>query len=258
MYLGIDVGSVSTNAVIINETGETIGYTILPSGYNHKQTVERAIEQLCKDTGVLREEIIRIIGTGYGRRNIPNTYNTVTEITCHAVGVRHLYQTARTIIDIGGQDSKVIQLSEDGLVDNFKMNDKCSAGTGRFLEVMAGVMGMDIEEFARSGLDSTNIYKISSVCTVFAESEVISGVSKGIPREDLIAGIYQAIVERVLALAGFIDDNENVILTGGVAKNMGVVEFMKKRIPNLIIPFEPQISGALGAALIAIQDGYIT
>lgn len=258
MYLGIDVGSVSTNVVMLNQTNHIKGYTIIPSGYNHKQTVEQAMLQICSKTGVSQDSILRIVGTGYGRRNIPNTYSTATEITCHALGTFHLHRNAKTIIDIGGQDSKIIRLSKDGLVDSFTMNDKCSAGTGRFLEVMASIMNMDLEEFSISGLKAKKIYKISSTCTVFAESEVISGVSKGVQRESIIAGIYQAIVERIFALAGIYDANENVILTGGVAKNMGVVEFMKKRLHNLTVPFEPQITGALGAALIAAQDGTIT
>lgn len=255
MYLGIDIGSVSTNAVILNNESKIIDYTILPSGYNHKQTVEDIINGICKKTKIAQKDIDKIIGTGYGRNNIPNTYKTVTEITCHAVGVSYLYKDTEIVIDIGGQDSKVIRLSKEGFVENFVMNDKCSAGTGRFLEVMAGIMKMDLEEFSTYGLKSDNPYKVSSTCTVFAESEVISGVSKGIKREDIIAGIYESIVRRVLALAGNLGGSKRIVLTGGVAKNMGVVEYMKKKLPNIKVPFEPQITGALGAALIAFYDG---
>ncbi len=255
MYLGIDIGSVSTNAVIINNKSKIIGYTILPSGYNHKQTVEDIIYGVCQKTKINQKDIDKIIGTGYGRGNIPNTYKTVTEITCHAVGVHHLYKNTEIVIDIGGQDSKVIKLSKEGFVENFVMNDKCSAGTGRFLEVMAGIMNMDIMEFSSYGLKSKNPYKVSSTCTVFAETEVISGVSKGIKREDIIAGIYESIVRRVLSLAGNVNSNKGIVLTGGVAKNMGVVEYMKRKLPNIKVPFEPQITGALGAALIACYDG---
>lgn len=255
MYLGIDIGSVSTNAVIVNNESKLIDYTILPSGYNHKQTVEDLIKNVCEKSKINKKDINRIIGTGYGRGNIPNTYKTVTEITCHAVGVHYLYKDTDIVIDIGGQDSKVIRLTNDGFVENFIMNDKCSAGTGRFLEVMAGIMKMDIVKFSTYGLKSKNPYKISSTCTVFAESEVISGVSKGIKREDIIAGIYESIVRRVLSMTGNINCYNKIVLTGGVAKNMGVVEYMKKQLPNIRIPFEPQITGALGAALIACYDG---
>jgi predicted CoA-substrate-specific enzyme activase len=253
--MGIDIGSVSTEAVIVNDKKEIIEYIILPSGYNHRQTAEEIIKAVCDKAAINKCDLKRIFGTGYGRRNIPGTYKTVTEITCHTIGVRHLYQDANIIIDIGGQDSKVIWLAENGFVENFIMNDKCSAGTGRFLEVMAGIMKMDMQEFSSWGLKAERIYPISSTCTVFAESEVISGISAGIPSEEIIAGIYQSITERILTLAGILKESSNeIILTGGVAKNLGVVEFIKKRVPGIKIPFEPQITGALGAALLAGYD----
>ena len=155
------------------------------------------------------------------------------------------------MIDIGGQDSKVIRMARDGFVESFVLNDKCSAGTGRFLEVMAGVMKMDIKTFSVCGLMSQRPCNISSTCTVFAESEVISEIAKGREKEDIIAGIYKAIVDRTLAMAGSIDITCKVILTGGVAKNKGIVAYMRRKIPNLRIPLESQITGALGAALIA-------
>ncbi len=254
MYLGIDIGSVSTNAVVLNQKGEIMGYSILPSGYNHKQTVADIIQMICKNARIQKDEINKIVGTGYGRENINGTCKTVTEITCHAVGVRYLYKDADIIIDIGGQDSKVTRLSKEGYVERFSMNDKCSAGTGRFLEVMAGIMNMDMDEFSVCGLKAKNVYKISSTCTVFAESEIISGISKGVRREEIIAGIYHSIVNRILALAGDLNESDSVVLTGGVAKNQGVVEYMRKMLPNIKVPEEPQITGALGAALMAYYD----
>lgn len=249
MYLGIDIGSVSTNAVIVNKYGEIIAYEVMPSGYHHKETIAEISKLVCQKANISPKKINKIIGTGYGRRNIPGTYKVLTEITCHAIGVKQLYQNVETIIDIGGQDSKFIKLSKDGVVEDFTMNDKCSAGTGRFLEVMSRVMEMDMDEFSRCGLTADHIYRISNTCTVFAESEIISGVSKGIKRNEIVAGIYQSIVDKIMNLAGNIDYNGNIVLTGGVAKNTGVFSFLKQKMPNITVPFEPQITGALGAAL---------
>lgn len=251
MYLGIDIGSTSANAVLIDESCGILAFEITDSGYDHRETVLTLIHSVCNKTGILQKEIKRIAATGYGRYNVPFADKTVTEITCHGTGVFHLFPDAQLVIDIGGQDSKVIRMAKDGYVESFALNDKCSAGTGRFLEVMAGVMKMDIEAFSTSGLASKRPCKISSTCTVFAESEVISEIAKGRAKEDIIAGIYEAIVNRVLAMAGPVDTACKVILTGGVAKNKGIAASMKRRIPDLRIPFEPQLTGALGAALIA-------
>jgi len=250
MYLGIDIGSVSINAVMIDHKKTILGYKIGDSGYDHKDSIEKIITHMCRKTGINKSDIKKIIGTGYGRKNIPGAHKSVTEITCHAIGVRHLFPQAENIIDIGGQDSKVIQLSNSGFVETFFMNDKCSAGTGRFLEVMAGVMKMDMKQFSECGLLSEKPYKISSTCTVFAESEVISGIAKGVPKEDIIAGIFESIAARCLLMAYGMDIDKETILTGGVAKNKGIIKYITKRIPRLKIPPEPQITGALGAALI--------
>lgn len=172
--------------------------------------------------GAEENQIDRIAGTGYGRRNIEAADLIVTEITCHAVGARYFCPEVNTVIDIGGQDSKVIRLNGDGTVDDFAMNDKCSAGTGRFLEVMAMVMEVDLQEFAQMGLRSKRPYTISQTCTVFAESEIISGIAKGIPKEDLVAGLYRSIVNRILGMLYGLDRTVKTVLTGGVAKNLGL------------------------------------
>lgn len=255
MYMGIDVGSVSINAVLIDDNKNIVDYVIDYSGYNHKQSIEKIIADICKKAHINKDDIKRIVATGYGRRNVPDTYKTVTEITCHAIGVSSIFNNAGLIIDIGGQDSKVIKLNKDNMVETFMMNDKCSAGTGRFLEVMANVMNMDINEFSRCGLRSNKPYKISSTCTVFAESEVISGIAKGISKEDIIAGIYESIVNRIMAMAGSVNYDGHVVVTGGVAKNEGVIHYLNRKIANICVPFEPQITGALGGALIAWKNG---
>ncbi len=254
MYMGIDVGSRSTNAVIIDNQGKMVGYSIIPSGYNQKDTVREVIKEVLQTSDVKREEIVKIIGTGYGRRNISDADRTVTEITCHALGAHQFFPDAQMIIDIGGQDSKVIYTPANGVVEEFVMNDKCSAGTGRFLEVMASVLNMSIEEFSEAGLKAEESYKISSTCTVFAESEVISGITNGIARESIVAGICQSIVNRIQGLAGRINCQGTIILTGGVAKNKSVVFFMRKKWPDILVPSEPQIIGALGAGMIAYYE----
>lgn len=253
MYLGIDIGSVSANAVIIDEDKRILGYSILPSGYDHHKTAVEIVENICEKSRVKEKDIKRVIGTGYGRKNIPGTAKAVTEITCHAVGVHHLFPQAKIVIDIGGQDSKIIWISEDGFAEHFIMNDKCSAGTGRFLEVMANIMKMDIKEFSWSGYMAEKAYPISSTCTVFAESEVISAVALGISRAEISAGIFESIAKRIVAMMHVDTDMNGIILTGGVAQNIGVVKYMKKRLPGIEVPEQPQIMGALGAALLAYE-----
>lgn len=254
MFLGIDIGSVSANAVVINKNKEILGYSVLPSGYDHHKTAAEIVKDVCKKSKIKEDAIQRIVGTGYGRKNIPGAAKTVTEITCHAVGVHHLYPHAKMVIDIGGQDSKVIWVSENGFADHFVMNDKCSAGTGRFLEVMANIMKMDLEEFSLSGYGARKAYPISSTCTVFAESEVISAVAMGMERAEIAAGIFESITKRIAAMAEIDANMDGIILTGGVAKNIGVVKYMKKRLPGIEIPKQPQIMGALGAALLASKN----
>lgn len=254
MFLGIDIGSVSANAVVINKNKEILGYSVLPSGYDHHKTAAEIVKDVCKKSKIKEDAIQRIVGTGYGRKNIPGAAKTVTEITCHAIGVHHLYRRAKMVIDIGGQDSKVIWISENGFADHFVMNDKCSAGTGRFLEVMANIMKMDLEEFSLSGYEARKAYPISSTCTVFAESEVISAVAMGIERAEIAAGIFESITKRIAAMAEIDANMDGIILTGGVAKNIGVVKYMKKRLPGIEIPAQPQIMGALGAALLASKN----
>lgn len=253
MYLGIDIGSVSANAVIINKEKRILGYSILPSGYDHHKTAVEIVKDVCCKAKIKAEEIQSIVGTGYGRKNISGTVKTVTEITCHAVGVHHLFPYARMAIDIGGQDSKVIWISDDGFAEHFIMNDKCSAGTGRFLEVMANIMKMDLREFASRGYEAEKAYPISSTCTVFAESEVISAVAMGVPRAEISAGIFESITKRIATMVNVDVDMSGIILTGGVAQNIGVVKYLKKRLTGIEVPEQPQIMGALGAALLAYE-----
>jgi len=251
-FAGIDVGSLSTETVVIDDNGRIVSYDISPTGANSKASGERSFQEALKGAGVSPGELSFAVGTGYGRISLDFADKAVTEITCHGRGAHYLFPGTRTIIDIGGQDSKVIKLADRGKVVDFSMNDKCAAGTGRFLEVMAGALEIDLEEMGPLSLKSTEDIAISSMCTVFAESEVISLVAEARPKEDIINGIHNAICNRISAMLDRVGLEPELTMTGGVAKNSGIVETIRQRtIAEINVPEEPQIVGALGAALIA-------
>lgn len=250
---GIDIGSSSTKCIILDEDKSILSGNILQIGRSNTRKIgERSFELALADAGLKREDINYIIATGYGRINASFADRQVTEITCHGKGAHHMFPDTRIVIDIGGQDSKVIHLDAGGEVLDFAMNDKCAAGTGRFLEIMAQVLEVDIEELGELSLGSKKKIEMSNMCTVFVESEVVSLIAEGHTREDVAAGIHNAIVERVLGLAHRIGIREAITLTGGVNKNTGILQAIKQRLAlSVNIPDEPQIIGALGAALIA-------
>lgn len=253
MYVGIDAGASATKAVIINKEREIVSYSIVPSGINFKVSSEKALRKALETSHLSLKDILYIVSTGYGRAMV-NAKATSSEIICVSRGVHKLFPSVRTVIDVGGQDSKAIRIDEDGRVLNFVMNDKCAAGTGRFLEVMSNILGKPISDLSILHFKSLKPVKISSTCTVFAESEVISHVSKGSEIEDVIAGLHQAIAERVYNMSSRIGFEKDVAFTGGVAKNQGFVDALSKKIgSNPISPEEPQIICALGAALAAIK-----
>lgn len=252
MYLGIDVGSVSTDAVLIDDNYNIKGFSIVKSGFDHKKAISEAIVNVCNEARISQNDIKKTVGTGYGRRNVPDSCKVITEISCHAMGIHSIFPEVRTVIDIGGQDSKVIRVDEDGFVETFIMNDKCAAGTGRFLEVMAHAMGVHIHTLGDLSLSAKKVQSISSICTVFAESEVISKIAEGCSKEEIIAGIHKAIGERLMGMASSIGVKVPIALTGGVAKNLGVINALSKYLGSeLYIPEEPQIIGAIGAAIYA-------
>ncbi len=251
MYAGIDAGASATKAVIVNENEEIVSYAIVPSGINFKASSEEALEKALKKGGLIKQRVSYIVSTGYGRELV-NANIVFSEITCISRGVNKLFPEVRTIIDVGGQDSKAIRVDSNGRVLDFAMNDKCAAGTGRFLEVMANILRKPIEELGLLHFKSLNPVKISSTCTVFAESEVISHISQGCKIEDVIAGLHYAIAERIFNMSSRIGLEKEVAFTGGVAKNPGFVEALSKRMRlNPILPKEPQIICAFGAALLA-------
>jgi predicted CoA-substrate-specific enzyme activase len=254
-FMGIDSGSTSTNAVILDQDKNIISYSILPTGAKALDSAWEAYRIALEKANLRREDISCVVSTGYGRISIPFSDKSVTEITCHGKGAFYLDSGVRTIIDIGGQDSKVIRLDDCGNVVDFVMNDKCSAGTGRFLDVMARVLQVSIEDMAEVVRDFKEDITITSMCTVFAESEVISLIAQNKDKRDIIRGLNRSVASKVASLLGRVGKRAKYIMTGGVAKNNGVVYEIENKIQEkIIIPFEPQIVGALGAALIAAGE----
>lgn len=253
IYVGVDIGSLTTKVVLVNHEGKLLGWATARTGYSGKEVARRLIEQLLKEQSLSRDDVGATVATGYGRITFPAD-REVSEITCQAKGTAHLFPAAATVIDIGGQDSKVIRVLPGGKVLDFAMNDKCAAGTGRFLEVMATALEVPLEEVGSLAVKAEKACPVSSFCTVFAESEVISHVSNGIPKEEILAGICDAVASRVAALAERTGLEWPVVFTGGVARNQGVVKALSRRLgAELLIPPVPQITAALGAALLAAQ-----
>jgi len=251
-FAGIDVGSLSTEAVITDEDATMLGYSIQETGADPVRAATEALREALSLVGVSREQLHHVVATGYGRINIPFADRKITEISCHAMGAHHLFPDTGTVIDIGGQDSKVIRINAEGRVLDFTMNDKCAAGTGRFLEVMAGTFGVPVQELGELSLKAQKEIPISSVCTVFAESEVISLIAQNRPREQIIRGLHRAVVSRVWGMAQSVGIEGAVTMSGGVAKNRGIVALFEENLGHSIhIHSEPQIIGALGAALLA-------
>jgi len=248
--VGIDVGSITTKAAVVMD-GQLKATEVQPSGYDSQQAADSVFEKVLDRLQLKQGDIQMVVATGYGRNSVSFADKAVTEITCHARGAHFIDPKIRSVIDIGGQDSKVIRLNENGKVLDFAMNDKCAAGTGRFLEVMARALEIDLVRFGAMSLQAKAPASISSMCTVFAESEVISLISKGEQRENIVAGIHMAIAARVVSMAKRVKITAPVMMTGGVAKNEGLVRALKLRLEQEIhIAETAQIMGAIGAALV--------
>lgn len=250
---GCDVGSTTGKALLMRD-GEVLGYSIIPCAVRPEVTAEQALEEAQAAAGFsMREELEYIVGTGYGRVRIPFASENVSEITCHGLGAFHLNPSDRTLIDIGGQDCKVIKISPKGKVVDFAMNDKCAAGTGRFFEAMARVLEITLEDLSELSLRSQNPAQITSQCSVFAESEVITLLNEGAEIADIAAGINEAIAARLSSLARKVGLEEEVTVSGGCAKNRGLIMALEKKLGVQVkkLDMDPQVIGALGAALIA-------
>lgn len=254
LVAGIDIGAATTKAVLL-DGNSNVEYSVIPTGHDIGLAVNSVINYTLEKMGKSFEDLQYIISTGYGRRAVPFAQKNITEIICHAIGVHSIMPEARTIIDIGGQDSKVISLDNEGHVNNFAMNDKCAAGTGRFLEVIAGVLNLKVHELGAISKTSKNPCEITSTCTVFAESEIVALRAEGRSREDLIAGLIKALAHRIVIMGKPIGFLKKVVLTGGVAKNIGIKKAFEEEIGlEIKIPENPQITGALGAAILARRE----
>ena len=256
-YGGCDVGSTYTKCAIIDENSNIISTVTIRSKINSEVSAKEALETAIKETGVLTsiDQLANLIGTGYGRNKVPQASENISEISCHAMGVHVVNKDVKAIIDIGGQDIKGIAVDTDGTVKAFSMNDKCAAGTGRFFEAMARAFEISLEEFSQLSLSAKNAVPITAQCTVFAESEVVTLVGEGHPRDEIAAGIQTSVAKRCFVMAKKAGAKDSVTLTGGCAKNTGLKAAIEKvlRIKVVDLPVDPQIMGALGAAEYARQ-----
>ena len=251
---GVDSGSASTDAVVMDSERKILGRAILSTGSGAAAGAERALEAALREAALSRDALDCVVTTGYGRRTVGLGEEAVTEITCHAKGARFLNPQVRTVIDIGGQDSKVILLDENGKVVNFIMNDKCAAGTGRFLDMMARTLELSLPEMSELGLHWKTDVDISSMCTVFAESEVVSLVARNTAPADIIHGLNKAVAGKTVSLVRRLGGRPAYMMTGGVARNRGVVGALQEKLGEpIFVCEESQLCGAIGAALIALE-----
>ena len=271
MTMGIDIGSRSAQCVILDD-GQLLTYGNIETGPESAKTayaaVDAAVHRRCELWGANRmpmpdiktdhlriEDMACIIGTGYGRAVVPFAHGTITEISCHGRGAHWLVPGVSTILDMGGQDCKAIRVNERGEVTDFIINDKCAAGTGRFLEIIADALNVPLSEIGRLSLESTKDISFSAVCTVFVKSEAVALMKQGVSKPDILAGLHEAIAKRVLALLKRVGIEEKFVITGGIGKNVGVVTKIGEQLGGIeiTIPAEPQIAGAVGAPLLALD-----
>jgi (R)-2-hydroxyacyl-CoA dehydratese activating ATPase len=250
LVAGVDIGSTTAKCVILDPEGRVLGKSLSPVGVDIVKDAERALEAALTDAHILRSDLAFITGTGYGRYKVYFGQLVVTEISCHARGAHFLFPGTRLVVDIGGQDTKAIRINDRGEVVDFAMNDKCAAGTGRFLEVCANALGFDIGEIGALSLQARRPVKVTSTCTVFAESEVTSYVARGKEPKDILAGLHASIVNRTLSLMQRVGVEPEVTFTGGVSQNAGMVRALHRRLgaPVNVSPLS-QYLGAIGAAL---------
>jgi len=247
--MGMDVGSTTSKCLILKNGKEIVASALVPAGTGTTGP-RRAMEEALERASLGREDLGAVVATGYGRGSFPGADWVVSELSCHALGAHALDGEARTVIDIGGQDAKALRLGPEGKLERFLMNDKCAAGTGRFLEVMARVLEKDVADLAEMDAQASGIVPISSTCTVFAESEVISQLAKGVDLRDLVKGIHRSVAVRTASLARRLGVEAPIAMTGGVARNAGAVRALERELgaPIRVSPLA-QLAGALGAAV---------
>ena len=254
MGVGIDVGSTTTKGVLLDSSGKIVAKSLMLTGASAIQAVEQIVQNISSSANINLNGV-PVIGTGYGRARVELAAKSVTEITCHSVGVHHINPDIRLLIDVGGQDAKAIRIGSSGRPEDFELNDKCSAGTGRFLEVMARVLEVSLDELGPLALQSKKPSSISSTCTVFAESEVIGHIGAGESAADIAAGVHVSMVSKIAALSKRVGVKEPVCVTGGVALNPAFRHYLSSQLGvDLWVPDEPQLTGALGAAVLALEQ----
>jgi (R)-2-hydroxyacyl-CoA dehydratese activating ATPase len=258
LYAGIDIGSTTSKAVLIDTAGSVVAFSIIDTKHNRNQSGEEVLAMALEAAGGDEPDLAMIATTGYGRRSFERSEKVMPEIICHALGTEHLHPGVKTVIDVGGQDSKVIAVAEGGTVDLFEMNDRCAAGTGRFFEVLSRrLLSVPLEELGPLALTSKNPVYLSSVCTIFAESEIISYLSEGLPVADIAMGILEAMAKRVVAIGrqARIPYQEPIVLTGGIALNVAAKKAFEDQLDKEVIVLDrPQMPAALGVALIGRDE----
>ncbi len=253
---GCDVGSLTSKAVVMKD-GAILGHAVVKSKARPWESAEKVMGLALENAGLKQSDIERSVGTGYGRGKIPFVDRTLSEITCHARGAKWLVPSVRTVIDVGGQDCKAMKLDPDGRIDKFVANDKCASGTGRFLEVMAKVVGVSLEDLGDMSRRARHPVTFANACTVWAQADVIRHLNDGVAVEDIAAGVNAAMTTRIVTLVNNLNVEKDVCMTGGVAKNQGILSGIEKQLGfrmKRIRRYDPQIAGAIGAALLA-ADG---
>jgi predicted CoA-substrate-specific enzyme activase len=258
LIAGVDIGSTTSKAVLIDSAGAVLAFSIIDTKHDRDQSGDEVLALALKSVGKTVADLSLVASTGYGRRSFKRTQNVLPEIVCHARGTEHLYPGVKTIIDVGGQDSKIIAVGARGTVEMFEMNDRCAAGTGRFFEVLSRrLLSVPMDQLGPLALKSTSPVFLSSVCTVFAESEIISHLSAGTPAEDIAMGILESMAKRVVSIGkqARIDYEEPIVLTGGIALNVAAGRAFADQLGKEVVVLDrPQMPAALGVALIARDD----
>jgi (R)-2-hydroxyacyl-CoA dehydratese activating ATPase len=255
---GVDVGSTQTKAVIVDESHRIVGRSLIATGANVSRAAEKAFVAACEAIGLSREAVGYVVGTGYGRYKVTFGDAQITEITCHARGAQSLFPATRTVIDMGGQDTKAIKVGPDGSVVDFSMNDKCAAGTGRFLSAAADVTGVSLDEIGGLSLAARNPVRLTSVCTVFVESDIMSYLAQRKTVEDILGGVHKAIATRTMSLVRRVGVEPEVTFTGGVSRNVGMVNALEAVLgTSLNVSVDGHFMGALGAALFALERAQV-
>jgi (R)-2-hydroxyacyl-CoA dehydratese activating ATPase len=251
-YLGVDLGSTTAKAVVVDGAGEMLSSSVVTMGAVSRAGMRQAVDEALGAAGLTETEVDGTVSTGYGRRLVPGAGRTYTEITCHARGTAEMVPGVRLVIDVGGQDSKAITVGADGLVADFAMNDRCASGTGRFYEVLARAVDVPIEGLADLALRGSDDLEVSSMCATFAETEIVSMLAEDQDVADIASSVHRAIAARTLALVAQVGRRAPVVLTGGVARNAAAVHFLSRALDlDVTVPAHPQITGAFGAALLA-------